>query len=88
MNDSAMTVAYHPTPWNKGKLIGQKPPLKLGPSTKAVTQAAATSNRNLIESGHPYTENRVQWSLPPAGRKKVRASRVSRRGSEHAGAGG
>ena len=29
MNDSAMTVAYHPTPWNKGKLIGQKPPLKL-----------------------------------------------------------
>jgi len=24
-----MTVAYHPTPWNKGKLIGQKPPLKL-----------------------------------------------------------
>ena len=23
-----MTVAYHPTPWNKGKLIGQKPPLK------------------------------------------------------------
>ena len=29
MNDSAMTVVYHPTPWNKGKLIGQKPPLKL-----------------------------------------------------------
>ena len=29
MNDSAMTVAHHPTPWNKGKLIGQKPPLKL-----------------------------------------------------------
>ena len=29
MNDSAMAVAYHPTPWNKGKLIGQKPPLKL-----------------------------------------------------------
>jgi hypothetical protein len=29
MNDSAMTVAYHPTPWNQGKLIGQKPPLKL-----------------------------------------------------------
>jgi len=29
MNDSAMTVAYHPIPWNKGKLIGQKPPLKL-----------------------------------------------------------
>ncbi len=29
MNDSEMTVAYHPTPWNKGKLIGQKPPLKL-----------------------------------------------------------
>ena len=29
MNDSAMTVAYHPTPWNKGKLIGRKPPLKL-----------------------------------------------------------
>ncbi|MFO8003487.1 hypothetical protein [Thioalkalivibrio sp.] len=28
MNDSAMTVANHPTPWNKGKLIGQKPPLK------------------------------------------------------------
>nr|WP_296748686.1 tyrosine-type recombinase/integrase [Thioalkalivibrio sp.] len=28
MNDSAMTVTYHPTPWNKGKLIGQKPPLK------------------------------------------------------------
>jgi len=27
-NDSEMTVAYHPTPWNKGKLIGQKPPLK------------------------------------------------------------
>ena len=26
MNDSEMTVAYHPTPWNKGKLIGQKPP--------------------------------------------------------------
>jgi hypothetical protein len=25
MNDSEMTVAYHPTPWNKGKLIGQKP---------------------------------------------------------------
>jgi len=29
MNDSAMTVAYRPAPWNKGKLIGQKPPLKL-----------------------------------------------------------
>lgn len=29
MNDSEMTVAYHPTPWNKGKLIGQKPPFKL-----------------------------------------------------------
>ena len=29
MNHSATTVAYHPTPWNKGKLIGQKPPLKL-----------------------------------------------------------
>jgi hypothetical protein len=29
MNDIEMAVAYHPTPWNKGKLIGQKPPLKL-----------------------------------------------------------
>jgi hypothetical protein len=30
MNDSAMTVANHPTHWNKAKLIGQKRPLKLG----------------------------------------------------------
>jgi hypothetical protein len=29
MNDSAMTGSYHPTPWNKGKLIRQKHPLKL-----------------------------------------------------------
>jgi hypothetical protein len=29
MNGSAMTVTYHPIPWNKSKLIGQKPPLKL-----------------------------------------------------------
>jgi hypothetical protein len=29
MNDSEMTVTYHALPWNKGKLIGQKPPLKL-----------------------------------------------------------
>ena len=29
MNDSEMIVAFHPTPWSKGKLIGQKPPLKL-----------------------------------------------------------
>jgi len=29
MNDSEMTVTYRPAPWNKGKLIGPKPPLKL-----------------------------------------------------------
>jgi hypothetical protein len=28
-NDSEVTVANHPAPWNKGKLVGQKPPLKL-----------------------------------------------------------
>ena len=27
--DSATTTAGHATPWNKGKLLGQKPPLKL-----------------------------------------------------------
>jgi integrase len=29
LHGSEVTVAYHPPPWNKGKLIGQKPPLKL-----------------------------------------------------------
>ena len=29
MNDSEVTVVYPAVPWNKGKLIGQKPPLKL-----------------------------------------------------------
>ena len=29
MNENKVTAAYRPTPWNKGKLIGQKPPLKL-----------------------------------------------------------
>ena len=28
LNDSEMTVVYRAAPWNKGKLIGQKPPLK------------------------------------------------------------
>jgi integrase len=27
--DTASTTARHATPWNKGKLLGQKPPLKL-----------------------------------------------------------
>ena len=27
--DTATTIAGHSTPWNKGKLLGQKPPLRL-----------------------------------------------------------
>ena len=29
MNDHTTTSTAHPAPWNKGKLIGQKPPFKL-----------------------------------------------------------